>query len=25
MLADGTGQQQLTHEGWNAMPNWSWK
>src|SRR5271166_4973656 len=25
MLADGTEQQQLTHEGWNAMPNWSWK
>ncbi len=25
MLADGTQQQQLTHEGWNAMPNWSWK
>lgn len=24
-LADGTEQQQLTHEGWNAMPNWSWK
>jgi len=25
MLADGTNQQQLTHDGWNAMPNWSWK
>jgi TolB protein len=25
MLADGTEQQQLTHDGWNAMPNWSWK
>jgi len=25
MLADGTDQQQLTHDGWNAMPNWSWK
>ena len=25
MLADGTEQQQITREGWNAMPNWSWK
>jgi TolB protein len=25
MLADGTGQQQLTHTGNNTMPNWSWK
>ncbi|MGD0520692.1 MAG: Tol-Pal system beta propeller repeat protein TolB [Terracidiphilus sp.] len=25
MLADGTGQQQLTHTGNNFMPNWSWK
>jgi TolB protein len=25
MLADGTGQQQLTHSGNNTMPNWSWK
>jgi TolB protein len=25
MLADGTDQQQLTHEGGNTMPNWSWK
>ena len=25
MLADGTDQQQLTHEGSNTMPNWSWK
>jgi len=25
MLADGTEQQQVTHDGWNAMPNWSWK
>jgi TolB protein len=25
MLADGTEQQQLTRDGWNAMPNWSWK
>jgi TolB protein len=25
MLADGTGQQQLTHSGNNFMPNWSWK
>lgn len=25
MLADGTGQQQLTHSGNNLMPNWSWK
>jgi TolB protein len=25
MLADGTGQQQLTHAGNNFMPNWSWK
>jgi TolB protein len=25
MLADGTEQQELTHDGWNAMPNWSWK
>lgn len=25
MLADGTEQQEITHDGWNAMPNWSWK
>ena len=25
MLADGTGQQQLTFSGDNSMPNWSWK
>jgi len=25
MLADGTGQKQLTHSGNNFMPNWSWK
>jgi TolB protein len=25
MLADGTGQHQLTHTGNNFMPNWSWK
>jgi TolB protein len=25
MLADGTGQQQLTRSGNNSMPNWSWK
>ena len=25
MLADGTEQQQLTHQGTNSMPNWSWK
>ena len=25
MLADGTGQHQLTHTGNNYMPNWSWK
>lgn len=25
MLADGTDQQQLTHEGNNLMPDWSWK
>jgi TolB protein len=25
MLADGTGEQQLTHTGNNFMPNWSWK
>ena len=25
MLADGTQQQQLTTEGQNFMPNWSWK
>jgi TolB protein len=25
MLADGTDQQQLTHQGSNTMPNWSWK
>ena len=25
MLADGTQQQQLTREGQNFMPNWSWK
>jgi len=25
MLADGTGQRQLTHTGNNYMPNWSWK
>jgi TolB protein len=25
MLADGTNQQQLTHDGQNSMPNWSWK
>ena len=25
MLADGTEQHQLTHEGNNTMPNWSWK
>lgn len=25
MLADGTNQQQLTHQGSNTMPNWSWK
>ncbi|HTX77669.1 MAG TPA: Tol-Pal system beta propeller repeat protein TolB [Terracidiphilus sp.] len=25
MLADGTQQQQLTKEGQNFMPNWSWK
>ncbi len=25
MLADGTGQQQLTHVGNNFMPNWSWQ
>jgi TolB protein len=25
MLADGTEQQQLAQDGWNAMPNWSWK
>jgi TolB protein len=25
MLADGTGQRQLTHTGENSMPNWSWK
>jgi TolB protein len=25
MLADGTGQQELTHTGNNYMPNWSWK
>jgi TolB protein len=25
MLADGTHQQQLTHDGNNSMPNWSWK
>ena len=25
MLADGTEQHQLTHEGNNFMPNWSWK
>ena len=25
MLADGTDQHQLTHSGYNAMPNWSWK
>ncbi len=25
MLADGTQQQQLTFQGENSMPNWSWK
>ena len=25
MLADGTGQHQLTRTGNNSMPNWSWK
>ncbi len=25
MLADGTHQQQLTHNGDSSMPNWSWK
>jgi len=25
MLADGTEQHQLTHNGTNSMPNWSWK
>lgn len=25
MLADGTGQQQLTHSGDNMEPDWSWK
>ena len=25
MLSDGTEQQQLTHQGNNYMPNWSWK
>lgn len=25
MLADGTDQQQLTHNGDSSMPNWSWK
>jgi TolB protein len=25
MLADGTQQQQLTHNGSSSMPNWSWK
>jgi len=25
MLADGTEQHQLTHQGNNFMPNWSWK
>jgi TolB protein len=25
MLADGTGQRQLTQSGNNFMPNWSWK
>jgi TolB protein len=25
MLADGTGQHQLTQTGNNSMPNWSWK
>jgi len=25
MLADGTGQRQLTRGGNNSMPNWSWK
>ncbi len=25
MLADGTDQQQLTHDGNNTMPDWSWK
>jgi TolB protein len=25
MLADGTHQQQLTKDGDNSMPNWSWK
>lgn len=25
MLADGTQQQQLTHNGDSSMPNWSWK
>lgn len=25
MLADGTQQQELTHDGQNFMPNWSWK
>jgi len=25
MLADGSDQQQLTHEGRNTQPNWSWK
>jgi TolB protein len=25
MLVDGTDQQQLTHQGSNTMPNWSWK
>jgi TolB protein len=25
MLADGTDQHPLTHDGFNSMPNWSWK
>jgi TolB protein len=25
MLADGTQQRQLTHDGTNTQPNWSWK
>ncbi len=25
MLADGSDQQQLTHDGENSQPNWSWK
>jgi TolB protein len=25
MLADGTQQHALTHDGNNTMPDWSWK